>query len=690
MKILTMILVLGIVLSASFTGCARAEFEMGPIVITPKQVVTGEEFAVNVDVANVGNADGAYTATLMIDDVIIDTREVTVAAGATETITFVCEVDTSGTHNLEMNGLGSAFTVLSPAEIADQAHEAAQGIQTCQGVMTFIMHMEAEQEGETLDFEIRYNSQFAIDDFAEQMEMIMDMSVWSQGEFEGIMTMEMYLLGDTLYSKTELPGAPVVWQQEEVSPDYWESVQFIEEQMSALEGAEINFVGMEKINGVNCYVLDILPTEEAFLEAIWGQQQLSQQLGEEIDLFTTMLSGLFFKSMDISMQQWIDEDTFLLKKADMAMELDLSALGLLMEIDLDLYIHTYDEPISIELPAGAEQGITSHQKEAAETELANVQAAVHSMMVDNELAWLPNPVTVATNDMSAFPDATSVCGIDKLTDYYGNPYKMNFDKDGYVLYQHDITGDGAQIGLVNYLASQYTTYWYYVDAAGTVTQVPTSAPETAPDVVQEKVKDIESIMGRAEGLGIHVEAVAHEGEIMTITCQADDYTTFRDYLIALEESGRFSMVAPPSESFSYITGGAIELEPKYQYIDMPAVYYEVNLALAPMTASDAIAILVGIAEGSGIDIDPNVGKLRIAPATIRQVKAAGNTYQVLSFRNIQLQGDYEDVMAFISDLDSRKTLRTMILTRVVIIQIEAYGKIETAATVDVDIYTIES
>ncbi len=59
MKILTMILVLVIVLSVSFTGCARAEFEMSPIVITPKQVVTEEEFTVSVDIANVGNADGA-------------------------------------------------------------------------------------------------------------------------------------------------------------------------------------------------------------------------------------------------------------------------------------------------------------------------------------------------------------------------------------------------------------------------------------------------------------------------------------------------------------------------------------------------------------------------------------------------------------------------------------------------------
>ncbi len=224
----------------------------------------------------------------------------------------------------------------------------------------------------------------------------------------------------------------------------------------------------------------------------------------------------------------------------------------------------------------------------------------------------------------------------------------------------------------------------------TPTPSPQPAPAPAPDVPQQKVKDIETIMGRAERLGIKVQSIAHAGSSITIVCQADDYITFRAYKTALEESGRFSTHIPLPEGPPYVKGGTIALEPKFQYIDMPAVYHEDNLALAPITCPAATAVLVSIAEENGIDVDPNAGKLSIPVATIRQVKAAGNTYQVLSFRNIRLKGDYEDVMAFISDLDSRKTLRTMILTRVDIGQIEAYGRIETVTTVDVDIYTIES
>ena len=45
-----------------------------------------------------------------------------------------------------------------------------------------------------------------------------------------------------------------------------------------------------------------------------------------------------------------------------------------------------------------------------------------------------------------------------------------FDKDGYILYQHDIIGDGTQNNLVNYVATEVTKGTYIVDENGTVEQ----------------------------------------------------------------------------------------------------------------------------------------------------------------------------------------------------------------------------
>jgi len=78
------------------------------------------------------------------------------------------------------------------------------------------------------------------------------------------------------------------------------------------------------------------------------------------------------------------------------------------------------------------------------------------------------------------------------------------------------------------------------------------------------VDDLEVITSLAGELGIEVQSITHAGSSISFTCQAPDYIIFRDYLAALEESGRFSSVTRPSEVFPYIEGGSItiNLEPK--------------------------------------------------------------------------------------------------------------------------------
>jgi len=116
--------------------------------------------------------------------------------------------------------------------------------------------------------------------------------------------------------------------------------------------------------------------------------------------------------------------------------------------------------------------IGAGEGEAKETEFANIQAAVHAMMVDNEIASLPNAVAVSTNNMGAFPDATSACATadEKVLDVEGVAYVNASDKDGFLLYQHDRVAGDAQAALTNYVATVTTAYWYTVYDDGTVYQ----------------------------------------------------------------------------------------------------------------------------------------------------------------------------------------------------------------------------
>ena len=125
-------------------------------------------------------------------------------------------------------------------------------------------------------------------------------------------------------------------------------------------------------------------------------------------------------------------------------------------------------------------------------------------------------------------------------------------------------------------------------------------------------------------------------------------------------------------------------------------YDNANIALAPMTDSDAIAKLVKIAEKSGIDISPDSDNLIIPSAVPREEVVGEGNYKIWTFKNISVQGDYDSVMTFISDLDAGMTQQTIVLKRLTIDQFETTNvnedfeeeiETEAKATLDVDIYT---
>ena len=75
-------------------------------------------------------------------------------------------------------------------------------------------------------------------------------------------------------------------------------------------------------------------------------------------------------------------------------------------------------------------------------------------------------------------------------------------------------------------------------------------------------EDLKVINSLAEELGIEVGSITHAGSSITFTGQADSYTAFREFVTALEESGRFSTPVTPPEGYPYVKDGTIKLEPK--------------------------------------------------------------------------------------------------------------------------------
>ena len=129
-------------------------------------------------------------------------------------------------------------------------------------------------------------------------------------------------------------------------------------------------------------------------------------------------------------------------------------------------------------------------KEAQDTEYQNITTAVWAMMVDNGIASIPNldnsaagSCTTGTNRMSTWPDISSdwTGGVngDKTTDPNDNSYAAG-DKPGFLLYTHDITGDGYATSTVNYMTVGASAFCYTSTADGTITQYKKDGTQTNP------------------------------------------------------------------------------------------------------------------------------------------------------------------------------------------------------------------
>ena len=73
--------------------------------------------------------------------------------------------------------------------------------------------------------------------------------------------------------------------------------------------------------------------------------------------------------------------------------------------------------------------------------------------------------------------------------------------------------------------------------------------------------DLAIIRNEAERFNVQIQSITHEGNSINVICDADSYTVFREFLTALEESGRFLSPIPEPERFPYLEGGKVTITP---------------------------------------------------------------------------------------------------------------------------------
>ena len=123
------------------TPTASAAFTLSSLSISPLEVSAGEAVTISVFLANAGEADGSYTATLKINGIVAETKEVSLVGGGSETVTFTTSQGEAGAYSIEVNGLPGSFIVkegASPPIIAIPAPPGERNWWLTRGVIIAI------------------------------------------------------------------------------------------------------------------------------------------------------------------------------------------------------------------------------------------------------------------------------------------------------------------------------------------------------------------------------------------------------------------------------------------------------------------------------------------------------------------------------------------------------------------------
>lgn len=107
-----------------------ASFALDSLTVNPSEVNIGETVLITALVTNTGELEGSYTMTLKIDDLIEQVKEINLAGGVSETVTFAVSEAEAGIHLIALDTLHGSFSVKEPPPSAISTEKTAPMIQS--------------------------------------------------------------------------------------------------------------------------------------------------------------------------------------------------------------------------------------------------------------------------------------------------------------------------------------------------------------------------------------------------------------------------------------------------------------------------------------------------------------------------------------------------------------------------------
>jgi len=212
-------------------------------------------------------------------------------------------------------------------------------------------------EGTTTTMSMKQTATSAVNISEKQMDIAMNMVMEIPNQGTQNVTAEIYLVDGWMYMKANVPGVGDQWTKMKLTDELWAMQSKFSSMTDFLKSpVGLESTGSEKINGIDCYVLNVVPDIASLTS--WMESQIqSGQTG--IDLNGLDMSKIL---QNFTVKEWIAKDSFLVVKQQIGIKLDMSSLDsgnsiganqMKMEMNVTLTFYDYGKPVIIQLPPEA-------------------------------------------------------------------------------------------------------------------------------------------------------------------------------------------------------------------------------------------------------------------------------------------------------------------------------------------------
>ncbi|MBI4303543.1 MAG: helix-turn-helix domain-containing protein [Chloroflexi bacterium] len=105
-----------------------AAFTVSSLTVMPSEVGIGEAVGVSVTITNTGDLKDTYKVVLKVNDTVAESRDITLAGGASEKVSFLTQKNAAGVYNVDVNGQTGKFTVKAGPVLPKPAAFATSGL----------------------------------------------------------------------------------------------------------------------------------------------------------------------------------------------------------------------------------------------------------------------------------------------------------------------------------------------------------------------------------------------------------------------------------------------------------------------------------------------------------------------------------------------------------------------------------